>query len=996
MSKLCLLVLFLSLLLSNLTSIYAQSQAVGSLPGDVVVTNAGSANYSIPIQLPSGTGGMEPSLSLNYSSMGGNGPLGVGWSLDGLSSITRTGHSYFPDEITRGIEFNGDLYALDGQRLVDVGESGGVTEYRTHIESFSRITSHGTAGADGPRSWVVRTKAGLRMSYGSAGLGGNSRIWRDGYNSEIVTWLVDKIEDTAGNYMTVEYHPQDYAGIRSQVVKKISYTGNQSANLSPYYSVQFLYELRPDTSEAFMAGVPFSQTRRLKHILVVEGAQDVTNPSHSSVIRHYQLNYTQSPANGLSMLTSIQVTGSNGSETLSLAPTQFEYSGDTPVGEYEVAAMSGNAGNWYGDSTANVEPSFHLMDIAGTGDPELVKVYVGWEDSIQRRQVFLTRYQNGPSGAPTVAGQTIQLTGAMDSFPARLNAEISAPSVHVADFTGNGRSDLLLFHRYLDLSTGQWYRLYRLFVSDGTTLRLVEEEVLEGRFPVLGSSNFGREQVIIGDLSGNGLPDIFRFESFEVLTGGALVRAWRWSVDEDSIAYSNPSDLVSNFALNREADGSPVETEVFLSMIDGTNTNIALDELHLFLTDFNGDGLTDLGISYRDGDYANVKLFPGTYRLLSIYGHPRFDNAVGTVHLEDFAGWTPGNEIMAHDVNGNGLMDIVMRWNHGGNSRFEMYRSDGFEFTHWKSLTLTANGGDISLPSGAGTWDDHATWFFNDLNGNGDPSLVYFHHQIVSHASSNYLPVFNVIDVPAAYQTSVALEINSHSWAPAVSGSHTVRKALVPRIDTASGDPGFLLLFPGSTSGTPSVASAIAGETGYHPPNLLTQVTNGMGATTKIEYGHLQEPGLYDLNPPAGPEAAVYPIVEIIPPMWVVSSVSQDVGSTNANHRYETLYTYGAARAHLKGHGFLGFGSFMSYDTKAELMQYQILEQSWPLTGMAISTRNYYVQDWQASDVVLINQSDNTHMYSEVRLAGTSDPGGSYFPMTLRAVDRSWEFRESK
>ncbi len=37
--------------------------------------------YAVPIDLPGGYGGLAPSLSLSYSGVLGNGPLGVGWTL---------------------------------------------------------------------------------------------------------------------------------------------------------------------------------------------------------------------------------------------------------------------------------------------------------------------------------------------------------------------------------------------------------------------------------------------------------------------------------------------------------------------------------------------------------------------------------------------------------------------------------------------------------------------------------------------------------------------------------------------------------------------------------------------------------------------------------------------------------------------------------------------------------------------------------------------------
>ena len=45
-------------------------------------------NFKVPIALPPGRGGFQPELTLAYSTGFGNGPFGLGWSLD-VPSITR-------------------------------------------------------------------------------------------------------------------------------------------------------------------------------------------------------------------------------------------------------------------------------------------------------------------------------------------------------------------------------------------------------------------------------------------------------------------------------------------------------------------------------------------------------------------------------------------------------------------------------------------------------------------------------------------------------------------------------------------------------------------------------------------------------------------------------------------------------------------------------------------------------------------------------------------
>ena len=79
---------------------------------------------------------MQPDISLQYNSLSGGGLLGVGWSIQGLSSITRCAQTLDQDEIRHGIDFSyDDRYCLDGQRLIAItGTDGGEgTKYRTEI-----------------------------------------------------------------------------------------------------------------------------------------------------------------------------------------------------------------------------------------------------------------------------------------------------------------------------------------------------------------------------------------------------------------------------------------------------------------------------------------------------------------------------------------------------------------------------------------------------------------------------------------------------------------------------------------------------------------------------------------------------------------------------------------------------------------------------------------------------------------------------------------------
>src|SRR4051794_4783499 len=71
------------------TEVAADGRAAGRIDGAFSVTSDGAATYTVPLWVPEGRGSMKPNLALIYQSRGGDGPLGVGWSLGGLSSISR-------------------------------------------------------------------------------------------------------------------------------------------------------------------------------------------------------------------------------------------------------------------------------------------------------------------------------------------------------------------------------------------------------------------------------------------------------------------------------------------------------------------------------------------------------------------------------------------------------------------------------------------------------------------------------------------------------------------------------------------------------------------------------------------------------------------------------------------------------------------------------------------------------------------------------------------
>jgi hypothetical protein len=153
--------------------------AVGRTAGAGGVTSDGAAQYTLPLWVPPGRAGIQPNLSLVYNSRGGNGPVGVGWSLSGFHLITRDRRTLLQDGEAKEIRFTdgdgGDRFCLNGERLVVVGGPDGQdnvyggdgTEYRTENDVHAKIVSFAPDDL-GPRYFKVYLKDGRILTLGVA------------------------------------------------------------------------------------------------------------------------------------------------------------------------------------------------------------------------------------------------------------------------------------------------------------------------------------------------------------------------------------------------------------------------------------------------------------------------------------------------------------------------------------------------------------------------------------------------------------------------------------------------------------------------------------------------------------------------------------------------------------------------------------------------------------------------------------------------------------
>ncbi len=304
----------------------------GTLPGELGINNAGAATYGMPIVVPPGTAGLQPSISLDYNSQGGNSIVGLGWSISGMSRIARCGMTIDQDGVNSRINFSlTDRLCLDGRRLVlvnlamsDLNYWADTAEYRTEHDGFSRITAQGvtTGGNLAGRSFQVKSKDGRIMTYGGTASSVVKAIVQN-INSDYtcseatpckpaekngpIGWALDSVKDRYGNYINYNYTQSATTG--EHVLADIRYGGN---GLAPHASVVFTSDTkRPDAWTRYIDDARNDLRSRVNNISTYVGDDLSADATAGTRIRSYTLTYERSPTSGRSLLNMINVAARN-------------------------------------------------------------------------------------------------------------------------------------------------------------------------------------------------------------------------------------------------------------------------------------------------------------------------------------------------------------------------------------------------------------------------------------------------------------------------------------------------------------------------------------------------------------------------------------------------------------------------------------------------------------------------------------------------------------
>lgn len=681
---------------------------VGTLSGNLMVSSSGAAVYNIPINLPPGVNSITPSLGLVYNSQGGNGLLGIGWSLSGLSAITRTRTSLYHENFIDGVDFDGnDKLALDGQRLIPINSG---EEYRTEVESFSKIVPHGNFA--GYAEWYeVFTKDGRIIEYGNTN---DSRIETSDGN-HVLMWMINRIKDRKGNFIEFKYTEENGVGR----IAKINYTGNTMTNLETFYEVEFVYRpSRTDPIKKFISG----------KVLEINNLLECINVEYkNTTLYSYQLNYENDFYSHLLNVTLKSANEDHFNPTVAQWGDDGEHIKDRLIIPKETASE-----NRYVDQ--------FFMDINGDGLSDVIRI----EYSI---------YNSGDHTANKMENWYFRLMQDDGNFSEKKYFNVSPSTfkfyrtLKVGDYNGDGLQDFLI----LDFTHENKERtvVNSMFISQGESFNFYHFNKIEWW-------TFNKPEFRVGDFDGDGISELLIAykkipENYDSDPNNDMDDVYIWKFHETAPYFEYAFQAQMGFGntgfdgsvlmvgdFNGDGCGDILRTAEYGASPGGSSTSncfiygvdFSTPELvwiydsgyptvwhRIYSGDFNADGITDLLTNNYTASEPiwEVSCFNGSDAFVGM----------NTPFLYSFDPGYPGadwaNAIYLADFNGDSktdIMELSMIEDIVPTASYRLFYSNGNNFEENSTGLINDLDGFITIDLQQGN-----VFPFNDFNGDNNADI---------------------------------------------------------------------------------------------------------------------------------------------------------------------------------------------------------------------------------------------------------------------------------
>ncbi len=629
----------------------------------------GAKTYEIPIEAYPGMNGFTPELKLTYNSQQtGDGLIGIGWVLSGLSQITREGKTVYYDGKNEGVRYdNNDPFSLNGVRLIKTAETADSIRYQT-VQGNIIVTGHIHDGA--------------LVCFDAYFPDGNHAVF--GYpddTSAKSVYPVTSLTDINGNTATYQY---DYV-LNNYYITKISY---QDAWL------EFGYSYAPDKQRFYYrGGVRVGDTRYLKVISIGLGIQE---------LRQYSLEYVMK--NGRGLLSNVRIRVWDGLPT---SPVKFLY-GEGEDG-FSLTTSTTLLSEWY-EPNKDLDPAPSMMNALrtvkgkfdyGSGDDGLIVLpnkNPYWVTIMLNGKEYKYIFKNNYTGQEKIFLYTGLSSGDYVSPMPNLVTEEGFVDLLCADIEGKQEESIIKIN---DIVTGDkksvlTFSIYKSNIYNGLSKvreRKFEFDAISETYP---SSNESITVTVpkffyVGDFDGDGRQEVLMISAhnplgisesesycllYDLHNGGTLYRGKDIVYKRHFIGVGQESDEAENksdriIILDYNGDGKSDichinEEGTHIYSFESTDGGLKLNKVSTFkainkanlkncgiyAVELNGDGCTDLiKTPERNDSYSTA-----TWHLYNSKGDGQFEYST-------FIGPNnPDNDdsgFIMQDVNGDGLTDMI-------------------------------------------------------------------------------------------------------------------------------------------------------------------------------------------------------------------------------------------------------------------------------------------------------------------------------------------------
>ncbi len=825
-----------------------------SLPMMTNVNDNGAAVITIPIDCPPGANGLKPDLSFVYNSQAGDGIMGLGWSIGGMSKISRVPYKYYYSNYSNAVNFtNQDDYSLDGIRLI----KGNDDKYYPEVFDNSVITFANN-------SFTVSKPNGFIYTYGGTN---DSKHYPHGITSNPVEWHISSIQDPYGNTINFSYSKDNDGGFYPS---QISYSG---------YTILFNYHSaeRNDTQKKFFA----DNTQQTGYSKITKILNNLDFKKGNEGIHSYHLTYMplgDLPNRELQFIqkygTYNEVKSKPSYAENCTASCQFVW--HNSIGTLQVE----NACNSLDTELHNDPYGYHQDKVFAARFPEGddngkndIVILLNQNHNPFYKMVVLrnTSYNIASNSYHEYNLATINCNDVNNILMDKDDYELFAP----VDVNGDGFNEILLIYK-------DQYPHYhaKLIKYDETTNGFIVTKVSIDS--ILPNSSNNPYEFYIGDFDGNGCSDL-------LVTNGYFIRVYLSIDGTFNIPINNPN----NYKLYKNAIHH-----------------------YEYVGDFTGDGRDQLISLYEystsPGNYRakklNIKKNPNT-NTWSLQVSQEYTPAFN----QHFGGSAECTHFCQGDFNGDNKQDFVAIMQTAEDKKWYFYLSKGdgihFELKTWENVTSYTEIANEFIPVSADFNGDG----FTDLNITRRVLKDYPPNQLNSqkyYFYYRYKYLIRVDDDGAKVIRQCVIDSNDEEqyvgMAPYCSTSINQSNWVMSCVGNFRGTSPCEIAYTTLTLNNNKVHIRIWNSGDFDDPPLkaIVQTRNGLGASTQFDYVQHTYQGLYEMPTGRDRDPVINYTKRFTQHLNVVKKMKIE---TNEALSRDILYFFRQPIMHTRGKGFLGF-----------------------------------------------------------------------------------------